>query len=207
MLRCAVIECMVVHRTLHWPIGASVRHSAHSVPPSVGSSQAVAPTRVCENSLSQPATNTVASPSTRTPAPEVAQPARPPATRVKQPPKIKVRRRPPWGEIQLRDAWSEDAMARHDKDSVGERLHSEYRYHPGESHRQLFKKVMRIFVPTFVTLLLLWQRVATGYWMWQADLQTFLNSARNYDTSPRSRVSYTRKRSDRVPQPPPGALS
>lgn len=124
---------------------------------------------------------------------------------------IKVKKKGPWGQPQLRDAWSEDAMARHDKDSVGERIKREYRYHPEEQQRQAIKWMAIgciAFMP--VMMAIMYWGLYGGY-IWNGDWQHLFNIFRFLDTSPRSRLYYyhdptmedVRPRRLIGPQPPP----
>lgn len=105
----------------------------------------------------------------------------------KQQGSFKVKRKAPWGAQQLRDAWSEDAMARHDKDSVGERIDREYRYHP-----EAFLRKHLIWVGWSIPVLMVLSGLSAYYYasgqaFWKAaDFQTMLNIFRQLDTSPRS---------------------
>jgi hypothetical protein len=113
-----------------------------------------------------------------------------PGSPIRDPPKIKIKRKAPWGKPQLRDSWSEDAMSRHDKDSVGARIKSEHRYNPLEPIRQSFKwgfVGLAIAVPT--TLSLMYYYVFKRP-IWKGDWQHILNIIRFFDTSPRSKLHY-----------------
>ena len=107
------------------------------------------------------------------------------------------RRRDPWGHSQLRDAWTEDAMSRHEKDSLNKRLESEYRFDPFTGDRRWIKYMMYYAVPSWLVGLAL-----AYFWMfdkplWQSDPQHFLNLIRQYDTSPRSKFFINRPESVR----------
>lgn len=100
---------------------------------------------------------------------------------------FKVKRKAPWGSQQLRDAWSEDAMSRHDKDSVGERIDREYRYHPEAYLRKYIKWVGLAIPPSIVFSFSIGYYWASGYSVYKVgDFQAILNILRQFDTSPRS---------------------
>ena len=120
------------------------------------------------------------------PAPEPAAKTGP----MKELPKLKVKRKDPWGKPQLRDSWSVDAMSRHDKDSVGDRIKREYRYHPNEGFRQALKWTFIfccVSLPFFVAGM---YYVIYEDWIWKGDWQHLLNIIRYSDTSPRSKLHY-----------------
>ena len=100
---------------------------------------------------------------------------------------FKVKRKAPWGAQQLRDAWSEDAMSRHDKDSTGERIDREYRYHPEAYLRKYIKYVGLSIPPAIVIAFSVGYYWASGYSVYKVgDFQAILNILRQFDTSPRS---------------------
>lgn len=100
---------------------------------------------------------------------------------------FKVKRKAPWGAQQLRDAWSEDAMARHDKDSVGDRIDREYRYHPEAYLRKYIKYIGLAIPPLIVIAFSVGYYWASGYSVYKVgDFQAILNILRQFDTSPRS---------------------
>lgn len=114
---------------------------------------------------------------------------------------FKVKRKAPWGAQQLRDAWSEDAMARHDKDSVGDRIDREYRYHP-----EAFLRRHLVIVGWSIPVLMVVTGLLAYYWasgqaLWKAaDFQTMLNIFRQLDTSPRSAL-YLPRTAESQPKP------
>jgi hypothetical protein len=100
---------------------------------------------------------------------------------------FKVKRKAPWGAQQLRDSWSEDAMARHDKDSVGDRIDREYRYHPEAYLRKYIKYIGLAIPPLIVIAFSVGYYWASGYSVYKVgDFQAILNILRQFDTSPRS---------------------
>ena len=116
-------------------------------------------------------------------------------------PTFKVKRKAPWGAQQLRDAWSEDAMARHDKDSVGDRIDREYRYHPEAYLRTYIKWVGGAMIPVMVISASVGYYWASGHSLWKVgDFQSMLNIFRQLDTSPRSAL-YLPKTSDKLATP------
>jgi len=99
----------------------------------------------------------------------------------------KIKRKAPWGAQQLRDAWSEDAMSRHDKDSVGGRIEAEFRFHPESRLRRYIKWMAYSMVPLGLTSVTAGYYWASGYSLWKVgDLQSIFNVVRQLDTSPRS---------------------
>jgi hypothetical protein len=43
---------------------------------------------------------------------------------------LKVKKKAPWGERQLRDSWTDEAMSNRENEKIGKRLTSKHRYHP-----------------------------------------------------------------------------
>lgn len=107
------------------------------------------------------------------------------------------RRRDPWGYSQLRDAWTEDAMSRHDQDSINKRLESERRFDPFTGERVWIKYFACIAPPTWfggIAIIYFWMFDRP---LWQSDPQHFLNLLRQMDTSPRSKYFINRPESVR----------
>lgn len=101
---------------------------------------------------------------------------------------VKVgKKKGPWGNNQLKDAWSSDAMSRHDKDSIDKRLGSEHRYNPYERDRRILKIMFIWAVPSWLVGLGVVYYFTMGKYPWQADYQHFLNILRQLDQSPRSK--------------------
>ena len=72
---------------------------------------------------------------TRTDAPPSSQPVASGAFSYKG---LKVKKRGPWGQNQLRDSWTNDAMSYRDTESIGNRVASKNRYHPDFYTRRYF---------------------------------------------------------------------
>lgn len=108
-------------------------------------------------------------------------------------PQIKFKRKAPWGQQQLRDAWSQDAMATHDGEGFSKRLDSEYRYHPEAHLRRWIGWVMKGFLPAVVVSITVAYYIVAGDFIWRAgEFQQMLNMLRTMDTSPRSKLYYIR---------------
>ena len=94
----------------------------------------------------------------------------------------------PWGSFQLRDAWSADAMSRHEKDSIDARLSSENRFNPFERDRRIARLMVMAAPPLWTIGLGVAYYLMTGRYPWQADYQHLLNVLRQFDASPRSKM-------------------
>ncbi|CAG9574260.1 conserved hypothetical protein [Leishmania major strain Friedlin] len=101
---------------------------------------------------------------------------------------LKIKKKAPWGERQLRDSWSEDAMSKRDRDNMDERIHREYRYHPDEFRRAYIRYTAFLTIPCIMLGMSVTYYYETGRPFWQADLQHLLNLLRVMDTSPRSKL-------------------
>ncbi|CAC9489554.1 conserved hypothetical protein [Leishmania infantum JPCM5] len=101
---------------------------------------------------------------------------------------LKIKKKAPWGERQLRDSWSEDAMSKRDRDNMDERIHREYRYHPDEFRRGYIRYTAFLTIPCIMFGMSVTYYYETGRPFWQADLQHLLNLLRVMDTSPRSKL-------------------
>ncbi|CBZ27229.1 conserved hypothetical protein [Leishmania mexicana MHOM/GT/2001/U1103] len=101
---------------------------------------------------------------------------------------LKMRKKAPWGERQLRDSWSEDAMSKRDRDNMDERIHREYRYHPDEFRRGYIRYTAFLTIPGIMCGMSVTYYYETGRPFWQADPQHLLNLLRVMDTSPRSKL-------------------
>jgi hypothetical protein len=105
---------------------------------------------------------------------------------------IKYKVKAPWGGMQLRDTWSEDAMSRYDKDNFSGRIDSEHRYHP-EAHIRVWLRYMAYsFIPLIIITFNVCYYVVAGQPLWKGDFQHILNLFRTFDTSPRSKMSVKR---------------
>lgn len=100
---------------------------------------------------------------------------------------IKVKKKAPWGEQQLRDSWTEDAMARHEKESIGSRIDFEHRFDPANKTRKSWSKRLALFPIGGLTIGVAAFKWFSGRWAWEMDYQHILNILRSYDCSPRSR--------------------
>lgn len=109
------------------------------------------------------------------------------------------RKKGPWGTFQLRDAWSSDAMSRHEKDSIDARLSSENRYNPFERDRRIAKIMVKAAIPSWLVGLGIAYYFITGKYPWQADYQHLLNILRQMDASPRSQL-YVNRPDDQIPR-------
>jgi hypothetical protein len=105
---------------------------------------------------------------------------------------LKTKRKAPWGDIQLRDQWSEDAMSRFDSDNFSGRVDSENRYHPEAHLRKYLRWMIYAFAPMVVMTFAASYYALTGRSILTGDFQHFLNVIRSYDTSPRSKLSIKR---------------
>jgi hypothetical protein len=107
-------------------------------------------------------------------------------------PKVKSKKKAPWGEVQLRDQWSEDAMTRFDSDNFSGRIDSENRYHPEAHLRKYIKYMFMAFFPLIVFTLSASYYSLAGRSITLGDFQHVLNIIRAHDTSPRSKLSIKR---------------
>jgi hypothetical protein len=113
---------------------------------------------------------------------------------------LKVKRRGPWGAMQLRDSWSEDAMSKRDNENMGRRIHAEYRFHPHEQQRQMLKWVGLMIIPCLILGMLCGYYYVAGKMLWQGDPQYILNMVRMADCSPRSKFyPYRQEGQDELP--------
>ncbi|CAJ1025107.1 hypothetical protein, conserved [Leishmania lindenbergi] len=101
---------------------------------------------------------------------------------------LKIKKKAPWGAQQLRDSWSEDAMSKRDRDSMDERIHREYRYHPDEFRRHYIRYTAMLTIPCIMFGMSITYYYETGRPFWHADPQHLLNLLRAMDTSPRSKL-------------------
>ncbi len=83
-------------------------------------------------------------------------------------------------------------MSRHDKDSVGDRLEREYRYHPDMWMRKYIKYMAYGIIPCVIIVVYLAYYVVTGGAAHDGDSQYILNTLRQADTSPRSELNVYR---------------
>jgi len=100
-----------------------------------------------------------------------------------------VKRRSPWGERQLRDSWSEDAMSFSEKDSLTRRIHSQNRFHPMEMIRLAVGGIGILFLPMVFVVGLFWVWYISGRSIYYQDWQQILSLLRLKDISPRSSVA------------------
>ncbi|KPI87897.1 hypothetical protein ABL78_3007 [Leptomonas seymouri] len=113
---------------------------------------------------------------------------------------IKIKKKAPWGVLQLRDSWSEDAMSKRDRENMDERIHREHRYHPDEFRRRYIRYTAFLTVPCIMLGMSITYYCETGRPIWTADPQHLLNLLRVMDTSPRSRLyAYKLEESERLP--------
>jgi hypothetical protein len=101
--------------------------------------------------------------------------------------KIKMKKKHPWGGMQIRDAWSKDAMSYRETESMGKRLESKYRYHPLAWQRRAtidavkYASLVSIFCLDGVL------RCTTNHGIFSSDYGHILQVLRSSDISPRSR--------------------
>lgn len=79
-------------------------------------------------------------------------------------------------------------MTRWDTDSMSERIHREYRYHP-DAHRRYHAKYGAVMmIPILAAAAAISYYYHEGRGIWHADPQFLLNMLRQQDTSPRSKL-------------------
>lgn len=104
---------------------------------------------------------------------------------------IKTKKKAPWGALQLKDAWSQDAMSEELVKGTGnmsERIRREYRYHPEAFRRRHVLIAALMIVPTIILSTFITYYRHSGKWLWEGDPQYLLNLIRQLDTSPRSKL-------------------